>query len=80
MYSRKNFGYAKTKDEKELTARLEKLYREQVIPAKKQGLSVAILTQLCDVEEETNGLLTYDRKVTKVKTKTMIALNEELKQ
>ena len=80
VYSHKNFGYAKTKDEKELTARLEKLYREQVIPAKKQGLSVAILTQLCDVEEETNGLLTYDRKVTKVKAKTMIALNEELKQ
>lgn len=31
-----------------------------------QGLSGFVYTQLCDVEEETNGLLTYDRKVNKL--------------
>ena len=31
-----------------------------------QGLSAAIYTQLSDVEDELNGLLTYDRKVEKL--------------
>ena len=30
------------------------------------GLSAAIYTQLTDVEAESNGLMTYDRAVTKV--------------
>jgi len=33
--------------------------------AKKLGLSAAIYTQLSDVETETNGLVTYDRKINK---------------
>ena len=32
---------------------------------KKRGLSASVYTQLSDVEEEMNGLLTYDRKVCK---------------
>ena len=35
-------------------------------PLKDRGLSAAIYTQLSDVEDETNGLLTYDREVQKV--------------
>ena len=31
-----------------------------------QGLSGFVYTQLSDVEEETNGLLTYDRRVNKL--------------
>ena len=31
-----------------------------------QGLSGFVYTQLCDVEEETNGILTYDRRVNKL--------------
>ena len=30
------------------------------------GLSGFVYTQLCDVEEETNGLLTYDRRINKL--------------
>ena len=37
-----------------------------MIPLAKQGLSAAIYTQLSDVEDETNGLLTYDRRVQKL--------------
>ena len=80
VFSTHNFGYAKTKDQNDLTNKIEKLYMQQVIPAKQNGLSVAILTQLCDVEEETNGLLTYDRKVTKINPKVIVALNEVLKK
>ena len=31
-----------------------------------EGLCGAVYTQVSDIEEETNGLLTYDRKVRKV--------------
>ena len=31
-----------------------------------EGLSAAVYTQLTDIEEEVNGLLTYDRKVSKL--------------
>jgi hypothetical protein len=31
-----------------------------------EGLSGYVYTQLTDVEEETNGLLTYDRRVDKL--------------
>ena len=36
-----------------------------------QGLSAAVYTQLSDVEEEVNGLVTYDRKVVKLSPETM---------
>ena len=78
VYSKRNFGYTRVNNEAALMKKMEKLYREQIMPAKTAGLSIAIYTQLSDVEEETNGLLTYDRKVTKVKTIWMKRLNEEL--
>ena len=40
-------------------------------PAKAQGLSAAVYTQLSDVEDELNGLLTYDRKVVKMAPEVM---------
>ena len=61
-----NFGYKKLKSDKELRRELEKLYREQIRPAYKEGLSAAVYTQLSDVEQEVNGLITYDRKVVKL--------------
>ena len=46
--------------------KVERLYREEIEPLKEKGLCAAIYTQLSDVEDETNGLLTYDRKVKKL--------------
>ena len=42
------------------TALMENIRRLQ-----EQGLAGAVYTQVSDIEEETNGLLTYDRKVVK---------------
>ena len=42
------------------------LYQEEILPAKAEGLSAAVYTQISDVEDELNGLLTYDRKVVKI--------------
>ena len=60
------YGYHSCKDETEFTRRY--LTQMQEIRAlEKKGLSGAVYTQLSDVEGELNGLLTYDRKVCKVK-------------
>lgn len=40
-------------------------YIDQIVPFIERGLSAAIYTQTTDVEIETNGLMTYDRKVIK---------------
>ena len=45
---------------------LTELYRQQIAPARAEGLSAAVYTQLSDVENELNGLLTYDRRMAKV--------------
>jgi hypothetical protein len=37
-----------------------------------------VLTQVSDVEDETNGLLTYDRQVLKVSSEEMNELSQKL--
>ena len=37
-----------------------------------EGLSGAVYTQVSDVEEEVNGLLTFDRKINKLKTENQL--------
>ena len=62
----REYGYRKCADTDVLREDIERLYREEIEPLKEKGLCAAIYTQLSDVEDETNGLLTYDRKVMKV--------------
>ena len=50
-----------------------------ILPAVKQGISATIYTQLSDVEEEVNGLYTYDREILKPDGETVRKLNQELK-
>ena len=49
-----------------------------VIPAVQQGLCAAVYTQLSDVEEEINGILTYDRKVNKAGRELLNNINDRL--
>lgn len=65
-FSQKNFGYKSFETAAQLEMALEELYHKQIAPAKAQGLSAAVYTQLSDVEDELNGLVTYDRKVVKI--------------
>ena len=64
--SEKVYGYGKCASAEAYAAAMKKLYEEQLLPAAAAGLSASVLTQLSDVEEETNGLLTWDRKVKKL--------------
>ena len=54
------------------------LYRSHILPAISRGLCAAIYTQVSDVEEEINGLLTYDRQVLKADEAEMAELSREL--
>ena len=60
-YSKRNFGYKHLKSAKELKNSLESLYRDEIFPAIDEGLAAAVYTQLSDVEDEVNGLITHDR-------------------
>ncbi|MFR6327866.1 MAG: hypothetical protein ACLUOI_02910 [Eisenbergiella sp.] len=44
-----------------------------------KGISATIYTQLSDVEEEVNGLYTYDREILKPDKETVIQLNQAMK-
>ena len=71
----KLFGYKMFESPEKLTEGFKKLYETEVIPLVKKGLSAAVYTQLSDVEEEINGLVTYDRKVVKFDKATLKDIN-----
>jgi beta-galactosidase/beta-glucuronidase len=73
------YGYGKFENQQDFAAAVEKLYLEQVLPAYRKGLCAAIYTQVSDVEDETNGLLSYDRKISKLDAARMTALAEQFK-
>ncbi|MBQ9761465.1 MAG: glycoside hydrolase family 2 [Oscillospiraceae bacterium] len=72
------YGYKKFENAEEFAAAVENLYYQQVIPAAKKGLCAAIYTQVSDVEDETNGLLSYDRKVEKLTVERMLPIAQAL--
>ena len=74
----KEFGYKKFKTDEDLLVALKKLYLEKLKPLIKKGLCGAIYTQVSDVEEEINGLFTYDRKVIKIPVEEMSKINAEI--
>ena len=76
----KVFGYRICRDGASLARDYEKLMREQVLPhIRREGLTAAVYTQITDVEEELNGLMTYDREVLKIPEETLREINEQLK-
>ena len=77
-YGDDTFQYKGFNSEKELTDAVIKMYRRDIIPAKKLGLAAAIYTQLSDVEDELNGLITYDRKVIKMDKERILEMSREL--
>ena len=76
----KSFGYRTYRDAADWMDAVERLYEKEIIPLiASQGLSAAVYTQLSDVEDEVNGLLTFDRKVCKADGARLRRLNEKLK-
>ena len=82
--SEKAYGYGTAKTQEALAERYEKLVKKSVLPQIKRGLSAIIYTQVSDVEDEINGVLTYDREVVKLPADTALscaaALREEFER
>lgn len=74
----KTYGYRKLAKKADFQTALAELYRSEIIPAIRSGLNATVLTQVSDVEDETNGLVTYDRRVTKVEPSAMQLLAAEV--
>ena len=75
----KIFGYKVFEDTRSMQRAFEKLYENSIIPNIEKGLSAAVYTQLSDVEEETNGFITYDREVVKFDVERVRAINERVR-
>jgi len=74
------YGYKYFSTAKKLNRAYESLITDQVIPLIDKGLCGVIYTQLSDVEIETNGIFTYDRKVLKFDSEKTKALNNEIQE
>ena len=59
-----SYGYGDFSTVKDWRAAVKKLLAE-VESLQDEGLAGYVYTQVSDVEEEVNGLLTYDRKINK---------------
>ncbi|MEN6471724.1 MAG: sugar-binding domain-containing protein [Clostridiaceae bacterium] len=77
-FSDKRFGYKLYKSARALSAAYERFYRSEILPAVKEGLCAAVYTQVSDVEDELNGVFTYDRAVMKLDMETVRRVNKEL--
>ena len=78
-WSDKEFGYRRFRDRDTFERAFLRLQHAQVGPAVDDALAAFVYTQLADVEEETNGLLTYDRRVLKVDADAVRTSNERLR-
>jgi len=75
-YSNEIFGYRIYFTTEDFDKAFHHLLEEDISKLCREGLSATVFTQITDVEDEVNGLFTYDRKICKV---TPIQLNTELK-
>ncbi|MCI9337399.1 MAG: MFS transporter [Lachnospiraceae bacterium] len=73
-----SFGYGECADGTQLTERISDFYGETILPAVPKGVCGCIYTQLSDVEDEVNGLYTYDRRVCKADREAMRDIRRRL--
>ena len=75
MFTKKIFCYKMYKTKEKITAAYRRLYEKKIIPYTKKGMAASVYTQLTDVEEEINGMMTYDREELKIDADTIRELN-----
>ncbi|MCD8021344.1 MAG: glycoside hydrolase family 2 [Clostridiales bacterium] len=74
----KKVGYRLFSPEEELTENYRQLWERKVYPNLSRGLSATIYTQTSDIEEEVNGIFTYDREKIKLREEELKAINAKL--
>lgn len=80
VWSEKEFGYRKYAEPSTFERAFLRLQEVEVDALIEAGLSAFVYTQLTDVEQETNGLMTYDRKVLKLDPERVRSSNRRLRQ
>ncbi|MBQ7333835.1 MAG: glycoside hydrolase family 2 [Clostridia bacterium] len=78
LFGSANYGYSLYKTKDEFEKAFLKLYRDEILPLAKKGVSALVYTQISDVEDETNGFMTYDRECIKPDAEKTRALMREL--
>ncbi|MFD8526300.1 hypothetical protein ACFV0L_02700 [Streptosporangium canum] len=76
---RARFRYRRYGSAEQLGEAFSRLRVEQIVPAIRRGLSATVYTQLSDVEDELNGLLTYDRETLKLPAELVRSVNALLR-
>ena len=74
----KLFGYCKYKDRTDYDQAVNTLFEKEILDNVDRGLSGCIYTQLADVENECNGLLSADRVIIKTDVRKMRKINERI--
>ncbi len=74
------YGYGSCKNEAALQQDISYMYETMILPAVKKGLCGSVYTQLSDVEDEVNGVYTYDRAVCKVDAEEMKRIAQKLQE
>ncbi len=76
----KTYGYGACETREAYVEKLRAVYLNEALPAVEGGLCATIYTQVSDVEDEINGLITYDREVVKVKPEEFADIGRMLQQ
>ncbi len=74
----KEFGYQSYNSKEELTTNYKRLWEDEIYPNLEHGLSSTIYTQTSDIEEEINGIFTYDRDEVKFVENEVKEINKKL--
>ncbi|MBQ7740976.1 MAG: glycoside hydrolase family 2 [Eubacterium sp.] len=77
-FNNKMFGYKIYRTKQTLEKAYSKLFNKTIIPQIPKGLSATVYTQVTDVEDELNGIMTYDRKVMKIDKEILQKINERV--
>ena len=75
---KEGFIYLLFNNKEDFQKEYERFIKEEIIPAKKNGMSAFIYTQASDVEEEMNGFVSYDRKEIKVDIDVIKKANDSI--
>ena len=76
----KEYGYGACETREAFVEKIRALYLNEIVPAAKNGACGSIYTQVSDVEDEVNGLFTYDREVEKLKKEEFADIAELLQE
>lgn len=75
---KEGFIYLLFNNKEDFQKEYSRFINEEIIPAKKNGMSAFIYTQLSDVEEEMNGFVSYNRKEIKVDVDVIKKINNSI--